>query len=262
MKDCSWRNRFNSSKSSSYKKDGKDFNVSLSAVADVAGFIGIDTVTLGDYNGLTVRSQTFGQVTNALFDYYQAYDGVLGIGSPSFAVQGITPLLDNAKQQGAIQKNVVTVALIREGIQSPDLPGGSITYGGVDTKYCGPNVTYIRPLDKVPSIVSLDRVSFGGFEAPRPAGTEWRAGLSFANTALTGSTKVINGLAKAAGALEDGNGAYFIPCNAELPSLFLTLNGQRFEIPGSELVQAELAVDPNLCIFNVYASDMYPGLFS
>lgn len=46
MKDCSWRNRFNSSKSSSYKKDGKDFNVSLSAVADVAGFIGIDTVTV------------------------------------------------------------------------------------------------------------------------------------------------------------------------------------------------------------------------
>lgn len=94
----------------------------------------------------------------------------------------MTPLLSNAKQQGVIQRNVVTVALIRETSESPDLPGGTITYGDVDMKNCAPNVKYIPAMDDDPTIVTLDRVSFGGFEAPRPAGHVWRVDFDFANT--------------------------------------------------------------------------------
>ncbi|KAH7705408.1 hypothetical protein AAVH_27386 [Aphelenchoides avenae] len=48
----------------------------------------------------------------------------------------------------------------------------------------------------------------------------------------------MGGLAKAVGALKDDDDSYFIQCNAKL------------------------AADPNFCIFNVYASDLYPGFFS
>ncbi|KAH7716277.1 aspartic protease 2 [Aphelenchoides avenae] len=179
MADCGWRNRFDSSKSSSYIKDGKHFT-DIFSDADADGFIGIDTVTLGDTNGLTVPSQTFGQATSGIFGDDMAYDGVLGIGPAKSALPGMWPLLFNAKQQGVIQKNVVTVALIREGIQSPDLPGGTITYGDVDTKNCGQDVKYIPAMDKDPSVVSLDRVSFGGFEAKRPGGDVWKADFGIA----------------------------------------------------------------------------------
>ncbi|KAH7705407.1 aspartic protease [Aphelenchoides avenae] len=178
MEDCGWRNRFDSSKSSSYKKDGKHFTDVFSG-ADADGFVGIDTVTLGDTNGLTVQSQTFGPATSGIFGADMAYDGVLGIGPAAFAVPGIAPLLYNAKQQGVIQRNVVTLALIREGIRSPDLPGGTITYGDADTKNCDPNVKYMKVIDNDPSIASLERVSFGGFEAPRPAGEVWKADFGF-----------------------------------------------------------------------------------
>ncbi|KAH7710867.1 aspartic protease 2 [Aphelenchoides avenae] len=46
--DCGWRNRFDSAKSSSYKKDGKHFKGTLSTVPDAEGFIGIDTVTVSE----------------------------------------------------------------------------------------------------------------------------------------------------------------------------------------------------------------------
>lgn len=104
-----------------------------------------------------------------------------GIGPAAFALPGITPVLYNAKQQGVILKNVVTLALIREGIRSPDLPGGTVRYGDVDRKNCGPNVKYIPAMDGDPSMAPLDRVSFGGFEAPRHAGDVWKADFGFNN---------------------------------------------------------------------------------
>ncbi|KAH7710866.1 aspartic protease 9, partial [Aphelenchoides avenae] len=94
----------------------------------------------------------------------------------------MTPLLYNAKQQGVIQKNVVTVALIREGSGSQDLPGGTITYGDVDTKNCDPNVKYMKATDKDLSTMSLDAFSLGGFETARPTADVWKANLGFGNT--------------------------------------------------------------------------------
>ncbi|KAH7697895.1 aspartic protease 2, partial [Aphelenchoides avenae] len=77
MEDCGWRNRFDSAKSASYRKNGTHFTDIFSTGADADGFIGIDTVTLGDTNGLTVQSQTFGQATSGIFGPDMAYDGVL-----------------------------------------------------------------------------------------------------------------------------------------------------------------------------------------
>ncbi|KAH7709634.1 aspartic protease 9 [Aphelenchoides avenae] len=187
----------------------------------------------------------------------------LGIGPAAFALPGITPVLYNAKQQGVILKNVVTLALIREGIRSPDLPGGTVRYGDVDRKNCGPNVKYIPAMDGDPSMAPLDRVSFGGFEAPRHAGDVWKADFGFNNLALVGPSKVMDGLAKVAGATkDDGSGIYNIACNTTVPSLFLTLKGHRLEIPGSELVGPIVAEIPDERIFNVYGEDKVPGLFS
>ncbi|KAH7693855.1 aspartic protease 2B, partial [Aphelenchoides avenae] len=80
--------------------------------------------------------------------------------------------------------------------------------------------------------------------------------------ALLGRTDVTDGLAKVAGAKKDDYGVYEIACNATVPSLFLMLNGQRFEIPGSELIRPSDASDPSNCIFNVSGSDWMPNVFA
>lgn len=44
MEDCGWRRRFDSAKSSTYKKNGTHFTDDTSTGPTAGGFIGIDTV--------------------------------------------------------------------------------------------------------------------------------------------------------------------------------------------------------------------------
>ncbi|KAH7705410.1 aspartic protease 2B, partial [Aphelenchoides avenae] len=78
---------------------------------------------------------------------------------------------------------------------------------------------------------------------------------------LVGLTMVTDGLAKVAGAKKDKYSMYEIACNATVPSLFLTLSGQRFDIPASELIGPIEAAEPDINIFNVYGDDRGPGKF-
>lgn len=104
---------------------------------------------------------------------------ILGLGSTTFR-QGLDPLLQNAKAQKIILSHVVTVALIREGVKSPNLPGGTITYGGLDEKNCDPKVSYIPAwLNDDPSVVTMDGMSFGSYQAK---GVSWTASLGLTAT--------------------------------------------------------------------------------
>ncbi|KAH7698510.1 CBN-ASP-6 protein, partial [Aphelenchoides avenae] len=129
--------------------------------------------------GLTITSQPFGQATISTLSASDAYDGILGLAPSSFNWPGVGPLV-NAKKQGIIAKNVVTIALIREGVHSPDLPGGTITYGDVDKKNCGDVAAYVPAFNEngYPSDLSLEGITFGGV-VEKPAAVAWRGDLSF-----------------------------------------------------------------------------------
>ncbi|KAH7721246.1 aspartyl protease-like protein [Aphelenchoides avenae] len=146
---------------------------------------------------------------------------------------------------------------MRDGVDSPDLPGGTITYGGVDTNNCDSKVTYIPAADDDPSELPLARISFGAFEEKS---AKWTATLSFDGTALKGPADVVDGLAKAIGATKDKYDFYNIACNATVPSLFLTFGDQHLEIPPSELIKPLDAMNPNcyLSVSGAY-SDFYVG---
>lgn len=96
----------------------------------------------------------------------------------------MVPLLVNAKQQGLVKNNMFTVALRRDGDASPNLPGGTITYGDLDTNNCGAVKAYI-PSRSGPAYLQLDALSFGGFQSTKPAGSTWEAVFSFSSTYVT-----------------------------------------------------------------------------
>lgn len=103
---------------------------------------------------------------------------ISGLGSTTFGT-GLVPLLENAKAHGLITSHVVTVALIREGVDSPDLPGGTITYGGVDKTNCDPRISYIPASSGDPSVLTVDGMSFGIFQA---TDVSWTASLELTTT--------------------------------------------------------------------------------
>ncbi|KAH7695060.1 aspartic protease 2B, partial [Aphelenchoides avenae] len=178
----------------------------------------------------------------------------------SFNWPGVGPLV-NAKKQGIIAKNVVTIALIREGVNSPDLPGGTITYGAADKKNCGDVTAYVPAFNEngYPSDLSLEGITFGGVNE-KPAAVAWRGDLSFETTALNGPVKVIDALTREAGAKSDGTGFYKIACDAKVPSLFLNISGHQYEIPPSELITPLSATDSD-CIFNVFGDTTVKASF-
>ncbi|KAH7678256.1 aspartic protease, partial [Aphelenchoides avenae] len=101
------------------------------------------------------------------------------LGSTTFGT-GLVPLLQNAKAQKVIPSHVVTVALIREGVKSPDLPGGTVTYGGVDGKNCDPKVSYVPAWQNDdPTILTMDGVSFGSYQS---TDVSWTASIALTST--------------------------------------------------------------------------------
>lgn len=102
---------------------------------------------------------------------------VLDPGTELYGQQGLVPLLKSAERQKVIASNVVTVALRREGVNSPDLPRGTITYGGLDEKNWGPKVSYIPALSGGdPSSLPMYGLSFGSFQAAK---ANWTISLGF-----------------------------------------------------------------------------------
>lgn len=184
------------------------------------------------------------------------------------------PLLLNAKQQGLVNHNMFTIALRRDGDASPNLPGGTITYGDVDTKNCGAIKAYVPWSDFNPGYLPLDAVSFGGFQSTKPAGDDWEAVFSFMSTyvnnnvairfrfnmfsALSAPKNVSDAIAKSVGAVP-GDYKYNIACNATIPSLFLTLGGVKIEIPPSELIEVPYT-GAKMCRLNIYG-DAYTSKF-
>lgn len=81
----------------------------------------------------------------------------------------------NAADQGLVPSNVVTFALRRAGATSPNLAGGTVTLGGVDTTNCGPVQTYIKAGVDDPALVKLEAVLFGTLQAVPPTNVQWTA---------------------------------------------------------------------------------------
>jgi len=143
---CDNKAHYDSDKSSTYKKDGKSWEIQY-GTGSASGFFGVDTVALGDKGStqLSVPGTTFGQATQ-LADFFtdQPLDGILGLAFRSIAVGDVQPVFQHAVELGLVPESIFTVWLKRDGGQAQGENGGQITYGGLDTDHCGSDVTYIK----------------------------------------------------------------------------------------------------------------------
>jgi cathepsin D len=124
---------FNSSKSNTYAKDGRSFSIQY-GTGSCSGFLGKDVVTFG---GITVKNQTFGQATTlAPFFSGQPMDGILGLGYPQIAVDGVEPVVNTMIDQSLLKEPLFGVYMTKTDEDGE--VGGSLTLGGIDsTRYEG-----------------------------------------------------------------------------------------------------------------------------
>lgn len=98
---CKAQHTFDSSKSSSYRKNGQDIqifylnNYLQNENKSINGFLGVDTVSFGSIGGtnqLVIPKTTFAQI-NKIDDWFynDLFDGILGLGFTSLAVENVVP---------------------------------------------------------------------------------------------------------------------------------------------------------------------------
>lgn len=138
---CKGHTLYDHDQSKDYQKDGEKFNIMYGS-GPVSGYLSKDSVTLA---GLKLQQTRLAEITkvDGLGAAYSMgkFDGILGLGFKSIAVDGITPIFVDMAERKMIDKAEFAFELKKDGTD------GSLLIGGADaSKYDG-DLSYV-PLSK------------------------------------------------------------------------------------------------------------------
>uniref|UniRef100_A0A8C7Z5J2 renin n=1 Tax=Oryzias sinensis TaxID=183150 RepID=A0A8C7Z5J2_9TELE len=152
---CFTHNRYDASHSRTYVENGTGFSIQY-ASGNVRGFLSEDVVVVG---GIPVV-QVFAEATSlsAMPFIFAKFDGVLGMGYPDVAIDGITPVFDRIMSQHVLKEEVFSVYYSRDPKHSP---GGELVLGGTDPNYYTGSFNYVKTKDTGKWEVLMKGVSVG-----------------------------------------------------------------------------------------------------
>jgi hypothetical protein len=238
-------------------KDGRKFDSEYDDGSYTIGFLGIDTVALGDPgNQLLIPSTTFGQATAEDSDSYDyPFDGVFGLSFQTESEGDVVPPLNNAIDQGLLDPPIFTVYMATEGGTNVDLTegGGVFTFGGLDTDNCGDVIDYTDLSDGDFWNFEIDSVNVGtAYKNNKDVVVITDSGTSL----LIGTTKTIKGIAKAVKAKWNSNyDVYTIACDATYDPITFVINGIQYNLTSAVLTM-DIGFDGNTCLFAGYPLNM------
>ena len=154
---CYLHTKYDSSASSTYKKNGSDFEIRYGS-GSLSGFISQDTVQIGD---IVIKNQDFAEATQepGLAFAFGRFDGIMGLGYDTISVNKIVPPFYNMIDQGLIDEPVVSFYLSDTNNGGGD--ESEAMFGGVDkNRYTG-KMTKIPLRRKAYWEVDLDAITFG-----------------------------------------------------------------------------------------------------
>ncbi|CAN7940204.1 unnamed protein product, partial [Ixodes hexagonus] len=252
---CVLHNRYDSSESSSYVRNGTHFEI-VYGTGSVDGVLSTDTLGLG---GGIVLNQTFAEVVHepAIVFVAAKFDGILGLGYASIAKLGVVPVFDNMLAQGVVRDPVFSVYLNRN---MRDPVGGEIVFGGVDeSRYVG-DVNYVPLSRKGYWQFRMDGIQVGnrthlcngGCEAVADTGT----------SLITGPSAEIDRINTLIGAKRAAPGVYLVNCRdvPYLPTITLTIAGKDYVFEGKDYIFRVRCsfVSRVICVNGFTAMDLAP----
>ncbi|KAI0098172.1 aspartic peptidase domain-containing protein [Nemania sp. FL0031] len=220
---CFLHSKYDSSSSSTYKKNGTEFEIRYGS-GSLSGFVSQDDVTIGD---LKIKAQDFAEATSepGLAFAFGRFDGILGMGFDRLSVNGIVPPFYQLINQKLIDEPVFAFYLNSES-GSDD---SEVVFGGVDKDHYTGKITEIPLRRQAYWEVDFDAISFGDETAELDnTGVILDTGTSL----IALPTQLAELLNKEMGAKKGYNGQYSIDCAARdsLPDVTFKLSGYDFSI--------------------------------
>lgn len=228
---CRVHSRYNASLSSTHEYNSTKFSTRY-GTGGVSGYISQDTLWIND---LEVKSQLFAEATSEPDLFIPThFDGILGLGHHSVAINGIRPPFYNMLDQGLLDESIFSFYTgdTRQGTDSVCILGGTN-----ETKYEG-EVTYLPLRRPIFWETTLDALTLGN-ETIDLIDIDIGATLDTGTTLLAIPTNFAELLNLRIGATQNSSdGLYYLPCTDRdaLPNLTFTLSGHDFGISAYDYV--------------------------
>lgn len=220
---CYLHTKYDSSSSSTYKKNGSSFEIKYGS-GELSGFVSQDVFRIGD---LTVKHQDFAEATSepGLAFAFGRFDGIMGLGYDTISVNKIVPPFYNMINQGLLDEPVFAFYLGDTNAQQES----EATFGGIDKSHYTGELTKIPLRRKAYWEVDFDALTFGKDTAEfEGMGAILDTGTSLIALPST-MAELLN---KEIGAKKGFNGQYSVECDKvdSFPDLTFTLTGHNFTI--------------------------------
>jgi cathepsin D len=261
-KKCSWasiacytHHKYDSSKSSTYKEDGRPFEIQYGS-GSMKGFVSTDTTCVA---GICVTGQKFAEATMepGITFVMAKFDGILGMAYPQISVANLTPVFNNMVAQSLVPQPLFAFWLNR----NPDAPqGGELTLGGMDPNH------YFEPITYVP----VDRQGYWQFPMDKIASGDTVLGCANGCQAIadTGTSLLIGPkdevmkIQQKIGAKPLIMGEYMVDCAQipNLPNITLVIGGKSYTLMGREYVLKVSSFGQSICLSGFMGMDMPPKI--
>ncbi|KAL5357736.1 aspartic peptidase domain-containing protein [Aspergillus floccosus] len=221
---CYLHNKYDSSASSTYKKNGTEFAIKYGS-GSLSGFVSEDTLKIGD---LKIKEQLFAEATNepGLAFAFGRFDGILGLGFDTISVNRIEPPFYKMVNQGLLDEPVFAFYL---GDTNKEGDESVATFGGIDKSHYTGELIKIPLRRKAYWEVDLDAITLGDETADlENTGVILDTGTSL--IALPSNlAEMINAQI---GAKKGFTGQYSVDCEkrSSLPDITFALSGHNFTI--------------------------------
>ncbi|KAK0162326.1 hypothetical protein PV327_008672 [Microctonus hyperodae] len=246
---CMWHTRYDSKKSSTYKEDGRKFEISNDEIS-LKGFLSVDDFHLPH---LKVANQTFIEITHmpVMSTLLDKADGLIGLAFSSLAIDGTIPFFYNMIQQNIIKENIFTFYMNRDPTTSK---AGNLILGGTDRSHIKTNLTYLPVIEKKYWTIRMDKIIVDvGNKSFSFCTNGCNAMIDTSSNAIVGPGNIIekiNDLIGAKSVWKFFAYKYMVDCRtfAKLPPITFVLGGKNFTIQSKYYVQHMTAFSATLCL--------------